>query len=181
MPFAETQEFANVGVVVCAPDTGKIKFKLARKRFGRVNQFFEDLDGRLFGSALELLEAELNRLKEFATDKPGKTTATLFQELTRHREGVISFGGVSTAVVNNIDDKLIDLYEHYVERSFLNEKYRENIIEQNIRQLLKRENIREFKAQIVETKLGEFKLPFVKKCTSGIKVIRPLRLNEKRH
>jgi len=179
MPFAETQEFANVGVVVCGPDTGKINFKLARKRFGRVNQFFEDLDGKLFGSALQLLEAELNRIKRFALDKSGKTTAALFQELTRHREGVISFGGVSTAIVNNIDDKLIDLYEHYVERSFLNEKYRENIIEQNIRQMLKRENVRDFKAQVIETKLGEFKLPFVKKSTNSIKVIRPLAFERK--
>nr|WP_282444835.1 DUF3037 domain-containing protein [Idiomarina sp. ATCH4] len=179
MPFAETQEFGNVGVVVCAPDTGKINFKLARKHFGRVNQFFEDLDGKLFGSALQLLEAELNRLKEFAIDKPGKATAALFQELTRHREGVIFFGGVSTAVVNNIDDKLIDLYEHYVERSFLSEKYRESIIEQNIRQLLKRENVKDFKAQVLETKLGEFKLPFVKKSANSTRVIRPLAFERK--
>ncbi|MER2494051.1 DUF3037 domain-containing protein [Catenovulum sediminis] len=33
MPFAETREFANVGVVVIAPKLGLYEFKLAPKSF----------------------------------------------------------------------------------------------------------------------------------------------------
>jgi len=33
MPFAETQEFANAGVVIQAPHIGSVLFKLANKRF----------------------------------------------------------------------------------------------------------------------------------------------------
>lgn len=39
MPFSETQEFANVGIVIHAPQTGEVQFKLANTRFGRVSQF----------------------------------------------------------------------------------------------------------------------------------------------
>jgi len=179
MPFAETQEFANVGVVLCAPDSGKLRFKLARKRFGRINQFFDDLDGKLYGSTLDLLEAELKRIQDYAFNVPGKNTAALFNELTRHREGVVYFGNVSTAIVDNFDNKLTDLYEHYVERSFLNEKYREDILEKNIRKLFKHEKVEGFKATQLRTKLGEFKLPFVKKGNNGLQVIRPIAFDRK--
>jgi len=36
MPYAETQEFANVGVVMCVPDKNIFKFKLAPKHFARI-------------------------------------------------------------------------------------------------------------------------------------------------
>lgn len=179
MPFAETQEFANIGVVLCAPDTGKLCFRLARKRFGRINQFFDDLDGKLYGNTLELLEAELKRIQQYAFNVPGKNTAALFNELTRHREGVVYFGNVSTAIVDNIDNKLTELYEHYVERNFLNEKYHEDVLEHNIRKLFKHESIKGFKRAQLKTKLGEFKLPFVRNNHNALQVIKPIAFDRK--
>ena len=42
-PFAETEEFANVGIVLSAPAIGRMEYKLARKNLKRVNHFFECL------------------------------------------------------------------------------------------------------------------------------------------
>ena len=179
MPFAETQEFANIGIVVCAPDKGKIEFKLARKRFARINQFFDDLDCRLFGKAIEMVNAELNRLKQFAYENPGKRTADLFDELTRHREGVVYFGKVSTAIVNNVDEKLNNLFEHYVERRFLTEQYRETVLERNIRTLFKTKNISGFGQKELNTNLGSFRLPFVRKTNKGLEAIKPIAFERK--
>lgn len=43
-PYVETEEFANVGVVLYCPATGVLDYKLAPKRFGRVTSFFDGMD-----------------------------------------------------------------------------------------------------------------------------------------
>ena len=41
-PFAETGEFANVGIVLLAPEARFFGFRLL-KRYGRITQFFIEL------------------------------------------------------------------------------------------------------------------------------------------
>lgn len=75
MPFAETREFANVGVVVIAPKFGLYDFKLAPQKLvpqkfapqklGLVTQFFDDLDGMVYKYAIEGFEAELERVRNY--------------------------------------------------------------------------------------------------------------------
>ncbi|RUO74519.1 DUF3037 domain-containing protein [Pseudidiomarina sediminum] len=179
MPFAETQEFANVGVVVCLPQQGKLLFKLARKKFPRVTQFFDDIDGKLYAEALKMIEAELMRVQTYAMEHPGKSTVAIFKELTRFREGVIYFGNMGTALVNAPEEKLERLYEHYVQRSFATREYREAILEKNIRRTFKTRGIVGFKQQALKTRLGEFKLPFVEQTKDITRVIKPLAFDRK--
>ena len=40
-PYTETEEFANIGVVACAPDAGFFAFKL-EKNFTRITSFFKE-------------------------------------------------------------------------------------------------------------------------------------------
>jgi len=42
-PFVETGEFANVGVVMLAPEARFFGYRLL-KRYGRITQFFHQLD-----------------------------------------------------------------------------------------------------------------------------------------
>jgi hypothetical protein len=65
MPFAETREFANVGVVVIAPKFGLYDFKLAPQKLGLVTQFFDDLDGMVYKHVIEGFEAELERVRNY--------------------------------------------------------------------------------------------------------------------
>ena len=46
MPFIETGEFANVGVVMFAPQARYFGFKLLVNRQARVTNFFEQLDAK---------------------------------------------------------------------------------------------------------------------------------------
>ncbi len=41
MPYIETGEFANVGILLWAPKTRYLGFKLLRRKHARITQFFD--------------------------------------------------------------------------------------------------------------------------------------------
>ena len=53
-PFAETEEFANVGIVLSVPAIGRMEYRLARKNLKRVNHFFEC--NNLLAKAMEIAQ-----------------------------------------------------------------------------------------------------------------------------
>lgn len=101
MPYAETQEFANVGIVLSVPKQGFILYKLAPTRFARVTKFFEDLDGQLYKNAVNRFAGELQRVQVFAQDLRGEQHIEYFKEVTRFRESVIHFSEMHTLLCDN--------------------------------------------------------------------------------
>ena len=48
LPYAETGEFANVGIVLACPETGLLDARLMpTKKTGRITGFFEQLDKQI--------------------------------------------------------------------------------------------------------------------------------------
>jgi hypothetical protein len=43
VPYSETGEFANVGVVLICPETGYFGFQLQTRKYARVTAFFDEL------------------------------------------------------------------------------------------------------------------------------------------
>ncbi|WP_143871538.1 DUF3037 domain-containing protein [Catenovulum sediminis] len=119
MPFAETREFANVGVVVIAPKLGLYDFKLAPKSFKRVNQFFDDLDGVVYRHAIEGFESELTRIRQYLVDHHvyGQNLVDYFKEITRTRESVLHFGEVGTLLTTDIKVATEQLYQRFIGRN----------------------------------------------------------------
>jgi hypothetical protein len=105
MPFAETREFANVGVVVIAPKFGLYDFKLAPQKLGLVTQFFDDLDGMVYKHVIEGFEAELERVRNYLVHNyvQGKDLVEYFKEVTRTRESVLHFGEIGTLLTDNVN------------------------------------------------------------------------------
>ena len=58
-PFIETGEFANVGIVLMAPNQRYFASKLEIKRYGRITRFFEELDRKLYTHAIHVLKVEV--------------------------------------------------------------------------------------------------------------------------
>jgi hypothetical protein len=90
-PFAETGEFANVGIVLLAPEARFFGFRLLN-HYGRITQFFKELDKKVYLNGRELFKEELERfaaqLRKQALD--GRKTVPdvrlavdLFAELVR--------------------------------------------------------------------------------------------------
>ena len=61
-PYAETEEFANIGVVLCAPKNHAFYFKLTKSNDARVSAFFRD--DTIFRLARDAVARELKLAQE---------------------------------------------------------------------------------------------------------------------
>ncbi|WP_342609691.1 DUF3037 domain-containing protein [Vibrio tritonius] len=175
MPFTQTQEFANVGVVIHLPQTGDVLFKLANKRFGRVSQFFDDLDGQLYANAIKMFNIELSRIQQLTTGMYGKQLAGFMDEVTRQREGFLTFSDTSALLTEKtVDNVLEELFETYVGRNFNTKEHREDLLVKNLKKQL--DSVSKYK--FVKSKLSadylSFDLPLVASDQYETKAIKPL-------
>ena len=182
MPFAETREFANVGVVLIAPKQGVFKFQLANNRFGRVTQFFDDLDGTLYKNAIDGFKTELERLEGYYIQNRllGAALVEHFKEVTRPRESVVHFGQLGSLITDDVNLCVEQLFARFVGRNFAEPVvYRE---ERMVRTLKKQLNqslsqIR-YTAKTLHAGIYEIKLPLVTCVGDKYRVIKPLALDQ---
>ena len=59
MPYRETGEFVNMGVVVFCPEIDWVDFRLEMRRTKRVHGFFPELDLRILRASVQALDANL--------------------------------------------------------------------------------------------------------------------------
>jgi hypothetical protein len=85
MPYIETSEFANVGIVMAAPRSSFFAYRLQEKYYTRLIHFFKNLDGRTYTVAIQAMKEELNRIQLLIHTQPN-TSDRLFEELIRPRE-----------------------------------------------------------------------------------------------
>jgi len=187
MPFVETGEFANIGVVMMEPKERYFGYKLQTRRVKRITHFFEDLDASVFRNTTNGLKIELDRfhntLKAHGFDRRLKTNdvgfATgLFAEVIRPRETIIRFSEPRAVLTDNPKETLKKLYDFYVERDFVTKEYRETVLEKGVRNLLLDAQVGErfHKQRVGDHEFG-VPFPFVelhnKKPT---RIIKPLNL-----
>ena len=114
-PSAETGEFANVGIVMSAPETGYFDFLLETRKTSRLTNFFPALETGTLKASLAALESELVRIRTLAQRTPGseRKSTHLFAALTKSREGNIRFSEHRYAFHPSPEQKLKDLFDHY--------------------------------------------------------------------
>lgn len=175
MPFTQTQEFANVGVIVHAPQLGTVLFKLANKRFGRVSQFFDDLDGTLYSNAITMFEFELKRIQNLAVGMVGKDLALFMDEVTRPREGFLTFSETAALLTDDALDVVLDgLFQQYVGRNFNTKEHREALLVKNLRNRLNKISKYKYIKSKVSADYMSFELPLVATDNVTTKAIKPL-------
>lgn len=186
-PFVETGEFANVGIVIMAPNQRFFGFKLMGRRHSRVTQFFEQLDGKVFRETVSALREELERakvlLKQHGFDRRLKHNDVdfakrMFSEIVRPRETVIKFSEPRAVLADNVGAKLEELYGHYVERDFVTREYQETVLERGLRKWLFQAQAGErFTRSEVGNEDYHVVFPFVEtRNEHPVKAIKPLHL-----
>lgn len=180
MPFAETTEFANVGVLAYAPQIGYVDFKLAPAKFKRVSDFFDDLDGKLFSQAISTFEQELEYVKNYGSGLRGESLAHFIREITRTREGIMTFGDTGVLLTDNPKTELDNLFDRFIGRTFANSKeYREKQMVKALRvELCKAFDNVKYKEQSLDIGFSSFKLPLVANVASKVKAIKPLAFDQ---
>lgn len=162
-PFAETEEFANVGIVLYLPETKALHFKLlSTKEHGRISQFFEPLNRNIFTHTIQIIEAELQRIQSLSLDSISMKV-DFYEELIRSREDIIQYSKSRVLFSTDIVKTLDELFEHYVKRKFVYKEDYEKAMQKRIKDFLKKSGWeREFKnGSIGEEHKYKVQLPFV--------------------
>lgn len=187
LPFVETGEFANVGVVVFAPGARFFGFKLLVNRHARVTNFFEQLDAKVFRMAMRTFREELERvsqlLKPLGTDRRLKAldkegALRFWAEIVKPRETMIRFSESRVVLAEDVRGKLQELFDFYVERNFATREYQEQILERGVRGWLRDANLqnRFFSARVGNDEYHA-QFPFVELDNERpVKIIKPLNL-----
>ena len=186
MPFVETGEFANVGILLVAPKTGFVDFKLDTKRTQRITQFFEGLDVELYRSVIQNLKKQLEISFEYAS-YPGSNLTDTFKEIVRPRESILRFSESRMGITVDPKAELDQLFNHYVGRNFVTKEYIEAKIERTVRSWLTEARLaRNFNARTVGDEIYDYTFPFVSdiedqgKLSNRLKIIKPLNFRRSR-
>jgi hypothetical protein len=184
LPYAETEEFANVGVVMFAPTARYFDFRLSNK-WRRLGAFFDTLDRRVFAEGMRAFQDELVRTR----DRVGKLAGggglgqysadTIFEDLIRPREGLFRFSAVRAVMTDELEAKLAALFDHYVLHDFATSEYQEALIERTVRGVLRREGLGErFRRAKLGTGTLQFAVPFAEVDDAGRahRIIKPMHL-----
>jgi hypothetical protein len=185
MPFVETGEFANVGIVMMCPEEGYFDFKLMMRRHARVTQFFEQLDSKIFRATMSTLRDELERVRRVLRlhglghrNNDVAFSRRLFADLVHARESIVKFSEPRGILVEAPQAKLDELYGHYVERDFVTKEYQESVLERGLRRWISEVHASDRFARLeIGNEEYEVSFPFVEQ-TQGVpvKAIKPLHL-----
>lgn len=183
MPYTETGEFANVGVVLVCPETGYFDFKLQTKRYARITAFFDELDAKVYLGAIKLMETELVRIQRLVIALPeGAQRADQMRELlaalTHPREAMVRFSQPRPILTTLPATQLETLFNHYVEHSFATPEYVEQTIAKRIHQLLTGLKLpAPFKSEQIGDGQIHATFPLVQRINGALnKVIKPFNL-----
>lgn len=184
VPYTETGEFANIGVVLTCPQTGYFNFLLQNKKWKRVTQFFDALDRSFYFRAVKTIEEELSRLRTIAhqTHSVAKadTLRTMFTALVQPREAIVRFSPGRVLLTDNPAQTLQDKFDHYVDHSFATPEYVEHTMNARLRDLLRGLDLpAQFKPARVGNDDVNAKFDFVQTIDDQhLKIIKALNLSQ---
>lgn len=182
LPYPETGEFVNIGVVLLASN-GEFRYKVEESKLQRVTQFFHTLDKAIYVRARDELTAELARLSGFMRAHCDSTTIlrATFKHLTHSRETMIRFTEPGAMMTDGPDRAIDQLFDHYVNLSFANKEYEEKVLERQLGNLLAKNNLKQrYKERKLGTKAYEVRFPFVllDEQERVLQAIKPLFLGQ---
>lgn len=183
LPYAETGEFANVGVLLACPATGFFSARLMpTKHTRRITAFFDRLDKRVYRDSLNYFREELERVRELVRGRfvrGGEAEVQrAFMGLATPRETLLRFGDVRALLAEDPEAALDQLYGRFVERDFADRSYHDRLVERTVREALTRAELRQ---HFVENELGDeyvhVRVPFVHlRDGRPVAAIKPLDL-----
>jgi hypothetical protein len=188
VPFVETGEFANVGVVLLSPSARFFGFRLMKARYARITSFFEELDAKVFRTVMRQAHEEFQRVasefKPLGTDRRFKSfdkvgAFALWTELTKPLSSVLRMGDRRLVMADDPAEKLQELFKYYVERNFVTREYQEALLERSVRGVLKGLGVAE-RYQHLRIGNDEYNAAFPFVATSfdetPLQIIKPLNL-----
>lgn len=179
-PYAETEEFANIGVVMCAPKENYFDFLITKRNDSRVKNFFHD--DCIFPVAKDTIHLELQFAKKQSNQivEPNKL-AQFFRYFTTKKESIFQFSTVRVVLSNHPQEELARLYNKYVNHSDYTKERREDVLARELKRSIDRtEGLKNvFKHDSVDGFYAKFSMPLVAKKEHEIQcAIKPLAFTQ---
>lgn len=112
LPYPETGEFVNVGVVVNCLQPCFFDFLMEQEMTTRMKALFPAQSEHAFAAAAAAMEQEMQRVKAMIRDP--KTCQFAFLEAVRPRESTLRFGEVRTLLTTDTESLTKELFKRYV-------------------------------------------------------------------
>jgi len=187
-PFVETGEFANAGIVLIAPRHRVFMYRLQNKRFKRYTDFFENVTREQFKAHTDSLQNELKSFRKLLMgwgfdrrfkDNDSSRAAKYFEDFARPRDGFIEFSEIRTILTDDPKKACDRLYSYYVEREFVRKHNRDQVLENHVQYVLKKEGLLEnYRYDEVGDQVFHARFPFVQfDVTKPVSIIKPLGLD----
>lgn len=112
LPYPETGEFVNVGVLVACMQPCLLQFQAGETMPPRASTLFPRQHKQTYAQAMAALRTDMERAQSSVRDP--KTCQLVFGELVRRRESIFRFGDVRTILTNDPHHLADDLFRRYV-------------------------------------------------------------------
>lgn len=177
-PYAETGEFANIGILLVSLKSGELGFELAPRRFPRVRGFFDAAVHEAYSGAISSLQVELARATEYLPANYGNEGEAIFDAITERRESSIIFSESRVIQGQGLQPTLDRLFTRLVRRDFASSDTAEVVLTRDIRLALRRYGVREFKAVRLDDDVVPVVFPLAYRG-SELRAIKPLAFTQK--
>lgn len=180
MPYPETGEFANVGVVAAAPRENKFAFRIEKKRTKRLTDFFSNLDATMYKRAIKDYEAELVVMVDLVEKKKLKALEA-FETLVQPRATAFQFAAAGAMLADSIEAGTNQIFNDQMHHAFASEPGYIRDLNIRVRSCLESlKLIRPFKKDKLEIAGYKVDFDFIQKdpeTDKAIKVIKPFYMN----
>ena len=112
LPYPETGEFVNVGVLVTCQQPCLLHFRAEQTMPERAKSLFPKQNPAMFDASLEALRREMERVEAGVCDP--KSVQHAFRDSVRIRESVFRFGEVRTVLTATPENLADELFARYV-------------------------------------------------------------------
>lgn len=189
LPYRETEEFVNIGVLVLCEELGYLGFLLEKKKTTRITDFFDELDAAVYRQGVKAIESEIKRLSPRVNDSVdgclsisggAPNLSSAFNFLVRPRKTLFCFSNVRVAMTSDPVAKLKELFANYVRRQFAQTKeYQEKLMRDAIQDQLRSWQLSNLYQQLdLGTSIYRMKFPFVHQSGNvPVRAIRALHLD----
>lgn len=174
MPYPETGEFANVGVVAVVPAQNRFTFQLELARYGRLTKFFKHLEPRVFTQSIKHLNEELLYLEEAVKNRQ-VTALQAFELIVRPLEAILRFSRERIKMTQKPLAIANELFGRFVLHDFAQNKNYEHELQSRVGQLVRSLSLRcQFKKEKIGT-LFPVNMPLVQNTEDQrLRAIQPL-------
>lgn len=193
LPYPETSEFVNLGVIVACPALRYFGYRLEMQKRDRVTGFFPEMNPDILIQGRKMFAKELDNIRKHLhvdTDRQPELAfsaeefSRIFREVVKPRESLFRFSSPGTRLAESPDAALDYLYGHYVERMFAKHpEYQEVEMARRLRAALLERHIRGFRAGRIGNDMYEVAIPLLrrpKEDARAFRAIKPLDLNKEK-